>query len=144
MFFRVRSVVGIDVSRASLQHEDLLKKKHGLANLTLHHLRIEDVATLGADFDFIICHGVLHHLASPVAGLSALANVLRTDGVIDIMVYGKYGRLGVGVLQDLFRVMRLEQDPPGVQVVKDTLAALSPAHPVQTHRRMAAQRYGQR
>lgn len=138
VFPRAR-VVGIDVSRASLEHEELLKRKHSLANLTLHHLRVEDVAALTTDFDFIICHGVLHHLEDPVAGLRALGQVLRRDGVIDIMVYGKYGRLGVGVLQDLFRVMGLEQDPAGVQVVKDTLAALPPAHPVQTHRRMAAQ-----
>ena len=132
-------VVGIDVSRASLEHEELLKRKHHLANLTLHHLRVEDVATLQADFDFIICHGVLHHLEDPALGLHALGQALRRDGVIDIMVYGKYGRLGVTVLQDLFRVLGLEQDPAGVQGVKDTLAALPPAHPVQTHRRMAAQ-----
>jgi SAM-dependent methyltransferase len=132
-------VVGIDVSRASLEHEDLLKRKHNLSNLTLHHMRVEDVAALAADFNFIICHGVLHHLEDAAAGLHALGQVLRTDGVIDVMVYGKYGRLGVTVLQDLFRVMGLEQDAAGVQVVKDTLAALAPTHPVQTHRRMAAQ-----
>ena len=130
-------VVGIDVSRASLEHEEFLKQKHNLANLTLHQMRIEEVATLGKDFDFIDCHGVLHHLVDPVAGLRALGQVLRTDGVIAVMVYGKYGRIGVDVLQELFRAMGLEQDPAGVRVVKDTLAALPPNHPVQIHRRNA-------
>ncbi len=130
-------VVGIDVSRASLEREEFLKQKHNLSNLTLHQMRIEDVATLAEDFDFIDCHGVLHHLVDPVAGLRALGQVLRTDGVIAVMVYGKYGRIGVDVLQELFRVMGLEQDPAGVRVIKDTLAALPPNHPVQAHRRGA-------
>src|SRR5438105_2396774 len=58
-------VLGIDVSRTSLEHEESLRKKHDLANLTLRHLRLEEVASLGSSFDFIVCYGVLHHLADP-------------------------------------------------------------------------------
>jgi SAM-dependent methyltransferase len=132
-------VFGIDISRTSLEHEAYLQRKHNLSNLTLHHGQLEDVAELGRDFDFIICYGVLHHLADPAAGLRALGRVLRPAGVIDLMVYGKYGRVGVTMLQDLYRVMGVRQDEAGVQVVKDTLAVLPPAHPVQTYRRLAAQ-----
>lgn len=131
-------VVGIDVSRGSLDHQNFLKRKHNLANLTLHHLRLEDVSSLGLSFDLINCCGVLHHLVDPVAGLRALGQVLRPDGVMDIMVYGKHARAGVAMIQDLFRVMGIEQDPAGVQAVKDTLKALPPRHPVQNYRRMAA------
>ena len=63
--------------------------------------------------------------------------VLRPDGVIDILLYGKYGRLGVTLLQEMFRYLGVEQDPAGIQVVKDTLRALPPAHPVQNYLRMA-------
>src|SRR5688572_19759795 len=62
-------VVGIDLSAASLAHEQLLKDKYHLANLALHRLPIEQVSSLGMSFDFIACHGVLHHLANPVGGL---------------------------------------------------------------------------
>src|SRR5262249_42950732 len=41
-------VVGIDVSRTSLEHTEFLQKKHNLTNLTLRHLRLEEVATLGS------------------------------------------------------------------------------------------------
>ncbi len=85
------------------------KKKHGLERLTLHLCRVEDAASLGATFDFIACEGVLHHLADPVAGLRALGGVLRRDGVIDLMVYAPYGRAGVYMFQDLFRLMGLGQ-----------------------------------
>lgn len=132
-------VVGIDVSRASLAHEAFLKDKHNLTNLTLHHCPVENVATLGMEFDHIISYGVLHHIADPVVGLRALGQVTRRDGVIDVMLYGKHGRVGVTLLQELFRLMEVKQDEAGVQVVKDVLLALSPKHPVQNYRQMASQ-----
>jgi SAM-dependent methyltransferase len=124
-------VVGIDISAASLAHASSLKEKHGLGNLTLHQCRIEDIASLGTDFDFINCHGVLHHLADPVAGLRALGGILRAEGVIAVMVYAPYGRAGVYMLQECFRILGLKQDAEGVRIAKTTLRALSPKHPMQ-------------
>ncbi len=131
-------IVGIDVSRASLAHHEFLKNKHHLTNLVLHHCPLERVASLNATFDHIICYGVLHHTANPTAGLRALGEVLRPDGVIDIMLYGKHGRVGVTMLQELFRTMGLNQDENGVRLVKETLALLSPNHPVHNYRRLAS------
>ena len=130
-------VMGIDLSAASLAHEQLLKEKYSLANLTLHRLPLEQAGSLGITFDFIACHGVLHHLADPVAGLSALREVLKIDGVAALMVYAKYGRLGVYMLQDFFRLLGLKQDAAGVADVKQTLSLVSPNHPVQQYLRMA-------
>src|SRR5262249_43010175 len=135
VFPRAR-ILGIDISSASLAHEDLLKKKHALGNLTLRHCRLEDAATLGADFDFINAHGVLHHLADPVAGLRALGKVLRPKGVIDIMIYARYGRAEVYMLQEFFRLLGLGQDAQGIQTVKDTLRTLGLDHPMQRHLRV--------
>src|SRR5207302_5367214 len=101
-FYPRARVLGIDISRASLEHAALLQRKHNLTNLTLRHAAVEDAASLGSNFDFIICYGVLHHLENPAAALRALGQVLRPDGVIDIMVYGKYGRLGVTLMQEMF------------------------------------------
>jgi len=131
-------VVGIDISAASLAHEENLKNKHALQNLTLHQCRVEEVASLRQDFDFISVMGVLHHLADPVAGLKALGEVLRSDGVIAVMVYGRHGRDGVYMLQELFGLMGLGQDDSDIQVVKDTLGALQPDHPVQPYLRRGA------
>jgi SAM-dependent methyltransferase len=130
-------VVGIDLSAASLAHEQLLKEKYRLANLSLHRLPIEQAGSLGLSFDFISCHGVLHHLADPVGGLRALREVLRRDGVIAVMLYAMYGRAGVYMLQDLFRLLGVQQDTAGVAVVRETLAMLPPTHPVQQYLRMA-------
>ena len=130
-------VVGIDLSATSLAHEQLLKDKYRLGNLTLHRLPIEQVGSLGMAFDFIASHGVLHHLADPVAGLRALRDVLRRDGVIALMLYAKYGRAGVYMLQDLFRILGAKQDATGVALVRQTLAAVPPNHPVHQYARMA-------
>ena len=132
-------VVAIDISRACLENTESLKRKHGLGNLTVRQLRLEDVGSLNASFDYIICHDVLHCLVDPAAGLRALGQVLRPDGVVDIMVHGRVGRAGVTMLQELFRVMGVQQDTAGVRTIRDVLASLPPTHPVQHYRRLAAQ-----
>ena len=43
-------VVAIDVSQPSLDHQQYLKDKHGLKNLELHLLPIEELSALGLDF----------------------------------------------------------------------------------------------
>src|SRR5215471_17948745 len=124
------SVVGIDLSVSSLAHEAHLKDKHRLDNLTLHQARLEEVSALGRDFDFIEASGVLHHLPDPVDGLKALGSVLRPDGTIAIMVYGKYGRTGVYMVQEMARLMGLGQSENDVATVQQILASLPKRHPV--------------
>ncbi len=130
-------VVAIDVSQTSLDHHHFLKEKYELSNLELHRLPIENVASLGLDFDLIVSSGVLHHMADPQAGMSALASVLRPDGVIGIMLYAKYGRLGVEMMQGIFREMGLHQDHESIETVRAALAALPPGHPVQSYLEIA-------
>jgi len=124
------AVVGIDISEASLAHARGLQAKHKLANLSLHRLPLEEVRSLAQTFDFIDSSGVLHHLADPAAGLRALAGTLAPDGVVYLMLYGKYGRAGIYMVQELFRVLGLQQTPEDLAVVKTALGALPQDHPV--------------
>jgi SAM-dependent methyltransferase len=126
-------VVGVDISQPSLDHQRYLKEKHGLWNLELHLLPIEELPTLGLDFDLIVSTGVLHHLTDPLAGMKALAGSLRKDGAIGLTLYAKYGRVGVELLQSVFRDMGLDQGEASVQIVKETVSLLSPDHPVQPY-----------
>ena len=135
------TVVAVDVSQPALDHHQYLKDKHGLRNLELHQLPIEELPTLGIDFDLIVSTGVLHHLADPMAGMAALASCLRRDGSIAVMLYAKYGRIGVEILESVFRDLQLRQDETSVQMVKDTISALSPDHPVQSYLRLARDMY---
>lgn len=130
-------VVAIDVSQHSLDHQRFLKDKYGLKNLELHLLPIEEVQSLGRDFDLIISTGVLHHMASPQAGMNALAPCLRQNGVIAIMLYARYGRIGVDIMQSVFRDMELTQDEASVAKVKEVLSLLGPEHPIRSYMALA-------
>ncbi len=121
-------VLGIDISAASLAHSQRLKQRYNLANLTLEQCPIEHVGQLKREFDFISCHGVLHHMADPVGGLRELGKRLRVDGVIGILVYGKYGRWPVYAFQELFRLMQLEQSAGDVAVVREMIGKLDASH----------------
>ena len=76
-------------------------------------------------------------MADPLAGLKALAGCLRSDGVMALMLYAKHGRIGVELLESVFRDMGLRQDEASVQVVKDTIAALPEDHPVNSYLKRA-------
>jgi hypothetical protein len=73
--------------------------------------------------------GVLHHLADPVRGLKSLVSVLESDGVIALMLYGRYGRHGIYLLQEFFRRIGLGQTPADIQLVRQTFSALHEGHP---------------
>jgi SAM-dependent methyltransferase len=121
---RTAKIHAVDISQSSLNHQQYLKDKHGLQNLELHLLPIEELTTLGLDFDLIVSTGVLHHMADPLAGMKALAGCVRPDGVIGLMLYAKYGRTGVNLLQSVFRDLGLSQDERSVQMVKETISLL--------------------
>jgi SAM-dependent methyltransferase len=126
-------VVGIDLAEASLAHERFLQDRHGLSNLKLFKGDLLDVASIGRDFDVIICTGVLHHMAEPAAGLNALRDVLTSDGVMVLMLYGATVRTGVYMLQDAFRRMGIAQSPEGVAIVRQILGELPGRHYAQDY-----------
>jgi SAM-dependent methyltransferase len=130
-------VVATDVSQPSLDHQQYLKDKHGLKNLELQRLPIEDLGVLDLDFDLVVSTGVLHHLADPRQGMAALASCLRRDGVVSAMVYGKYGRIGVDLLASVFNQLGLGQDDSSVKTVRETIAVLPADHPVESYLKFA-------
>ena len=126
-------VVAVDVSQPSLDHEKFLKDKYALKNLELHLLPIEEVTSLNQKFDLVMSTGVLHHMDDPKAGMKALADVMRPDAVAAIMLYARYGRAGVELMQAVFREMGLRQDEESLRMVKAAIASLDPNHPVQSY-----------
>ena len=130
-------VVAVDVSQPSLDHQHYLKDKHGLWNLELRLLPIEELPTLGLEFDLIVSTGVLHHMADPRTGMKALAACLRPDGAIGVMLYAKYGRIGVEVLESLFRDVELHQDDASLRVVRETISMLPADHPAWSYLKTA-------
>lgn len=130
---RAAKVVAIDISQPSLDHTRYLKDKYALKNLELKLLPIEEVPGLDMTFDLIVSTGVLHHIADPPVGMKALADCLRPEGVAAIMLYARYGRAGVELMQSIFRELGLRQDEESLRMVKEGIASLVPTHPLQSY-----------
>lgn len=79
---------------------------------------------------------MLHHLADPLVGMTSLAGCLRRDGAIGLTLYAERGRVGVEMLQSVFRDLGLDQGEASVHAVKEMVALLAPDHPVQNYLRI--------
>jgi SAM-dependent methyltransferase len=123
-------VVGIDVSAASIQATRDLASRHQLTNLDVHQLAIEDVGSLGQSFDHVVCTGVLHHLDDPAVGLAALRAVLTPSGAIDLMLYARYGRTGVAMMQEYCRMLGVRPEPEDINDLIASLRELPVGHPI--------------
>ncbi len=122
-------VIGIDFSTTSLRSTEDLKRKYDLKNLHVQQLAVERAGELEKRFDQIICTGVLHHLADPDAGLSALRNVLKPDGAMHLMVYAPYGRTGIYMLQEFCRRLGISASDEAIRDLIAVLKVLPPGHP---------------
>jgi SAM-dependent methyltransferase len=125
-------VTGIDSSETSVRYTEDLKRKYNLKNLQVHKLDVERVNDLGMTFDQIVCTGVLHHLADPDAGLSALRSVLNPYGAMHLMVYAPYGRAGIYMLQEFCRRVGLRATDADIRDLIRALSMLPPGHPLET------------
>jgi SAM-dependent methyltransferase len=124
-------VTGIDFSATSVRCTEELKRKYNLHNLQVRQLPIDRVNDLEMSFDQIICTGVLHHLADPDAGLSALRGVLKPDGAMHLMVYAPYGRAGIYMLQEFCRRIGIHVNDEEIRDLITALTALPPGHPLE-------------
>ncbi len=129
--FDTAEVVYLDMSAASMKVAQERAKIRNLKNITWIHDSLLDLPRMDiGQFDFINCSGVLHHLASPEEGLAALKSVLKKDGVINLMVYAKYGRLAIYPLQELMRKINKDVSDIGEKIAncKEVLKSLPANH----------------
>jgi len=92
---------GIDISRVSLEDARRQAEQRALRNVNFAEIdlmTLEGLEVPPGGFDVIHSSGVLHHLADPAQGLNRLVAVLAPHGMLNLMVYGRYGR---GPLQHL-------------------------------------------
>jgi SAM-dependent methyltransferase len=110
-------VVHVDISEASIQIAQQRAAIRELENITWHQQSLLDLSSkeLGY-FDFVNCHGVLHHLADPTAGLRSLHALLRDNGGMGLLLYGRYGRLALYQVQELLQRFGIQQLDIGKRV----------------------------
>jgi SAM-dependent methyltransferase len=123
-------ITAVDISETSLARTRELQQQYKLKNLDLHQLSLTDIGKLGQIFDHIVCTGVLHHLPDPELGLQALRDVLAPDGAMQIMVYARYGRSGIYMMQDYCRLLGITASDDDLHDLGRTLNGLSDDHPM--------------
>ena len=123
-------ITAIDISDTSLRHTRDLQRKYNLKNLDLHLLAIERVREMGRSYDLVVCTGVLHHLPDPDRGLCALRDVLRPSGAMRLMLYARYGRAGIYMMQDFCRLLGISASAKDLQDLGTTMEMLPAEHPI--------------
>jgi 2-polyprenyl-3-methyl-5-hydroxy-6-metoxy-1,4-benzoquinol methylase len=83
----------IDVSPSSLAYAKAKSDSQNLSNIQYLACDILELESLGKNFDYIECTGVLHHMDQPEVGLLELAKSLhKTNGIMKIALYSRLAR----------------------------------------------------
>lgn len=98
------TVIGSDVSSASLGLCRRNAEQLGVTNLTLREESINDASYVGA-FDYVICTGVIHHNEDPQFTLGRLARAMRPNAVLELMVYNRFHRTLSSCFQKAIRLL---------------------------------------
>lgn len=82
-------VIGCDISAEGLA--DARSRAAGISNVVFEEASVFDLPYPDESFDFVCCSGVLHHTPDPGRGLHELTRVLRSEGRLYLLLYGKGG-----------------------------------------------------
>jgi ubiquinone/menaquinone biosynthesis C-methylase UbiE len=88
-----KKVYGIDINANWIPVMEN-KFKEFSYKLDLQNGELLDLPYSDNYFDYVHCHGVLHHIQNWETGLTELCRVVKNGGTLYLMVYGQYGPLG--------------------------------------------------
>ena len=85
-------ITAVDLSRASLGYAAKMVRRYDLSNVRLFRADILQLGAFDEEFALIVCDGVLHHMADPLAGWRVLADRLAAGGLMRISLYSELAR----------------------------------------------------
>ncbi len=97
-----RTVIGADMSLASLALGQSFKERFGLGNVHFLQGNIFAMPIAESSVDVLICSGVLHHTPDPRGGFQELLKLVKPNGKIIIGLYNSYARVPLGLRKILF------------------------------------------
>ncbi len=122
-------IVGIDLSPESIKLARQRLDYHGFKDAEFHAMSIEDLPSLGLEFDYINCDEVLYLLPDTLGGLQAMNAVLKPTGIIRANLHNALQRDGFYRAQKVFQMLGLMDGSPGdadIKTVIETMQALKP------------------
>lgn len=115
-----KDVIGIDISRGSLDTGRNLKNKFNLGNLDFQTQDMLNLPFKDNTFDIIWAWGSVHHTTDPFKAMNELIRVLKQDGVILLAIYKKTNLTPV---HELLR-KTLVKTPNGLRIPLSKVMAL--------------------
>jgi 2-polyprenyl-3-methyl-5-hydroxy-6-metoxy-1,4-benzoquinol methylase len=102
-------IVGVDISEKSVA---LAKKRlsyYGFENTDFYAIAIEDLPSLGLQFDYINCDDTLYLLPDAIAGLKAMKSVLKPEGILRANLHSLAQRFYYFQAQKAFKILGFDQ-----------------------------------
>ncbi|HIF49589.1 MAG TPA: class I SAM-dependent methyltransferase, partial [Cytophagales bacterium] len=118
-YFHRMQVTAMDLSASALGYAQVQADHHRLpVDFIIGDILVSE--RLGQQFDVIESSGVLHHMESPEAGLSALVDVLKPGGIMKLALYSRQARTLISELRSELN-QNLPQSEPDIRTVREAL-----------------------
>jgi 2-polyprenyl-3-methyl-5-hydroxy-6-metoxy-1,4-benzoquinol methylase len=88
-----RRVIGADISSSSLALAERFRREHRLSRVRFVQMNLFKPCFKPAQFDVVVCNGVLHHTGDPRGGFERLLPLVKPGGYIVVGLYNRYGRM---------------------------------------------------
>lgn len=121
LLWQESKVTALDLSLASLAYGCRRARELSLNAISFVHGDILKLPELDRSFDYITCTGVLHHMADPLAGWQALANVCRPGGIMRVCLYSDVARKAIRQVRDS---VQAESDGSNATAMRQVRASL--------------------
>ncbi|MGW8464865.1 methyltransferase domain-containing protein [Pseudomonas sp. CLCA07] len=113
------NIIGLDVSKASLQYATRKREEYNIRNLEFIHGDLNNILSLNMRFSLIECIGVLHHLQDPLKGCQAILSALENGGIAKIGLYSTYARTPIAELANLASKNEILYTPSNLERIRD-------------------------
>lgn len=120
-------IVGVDISAESIRLAEERLKYHGFEDVKFIVASIEELPSLGYQFDYINCDELLYLFPEPSSALKSMQSVLKPDGIIRSNLHSSIQRTNFFRAQKMFGMMGLLDENPEeleIEIVVETMQAL--------------------
>ena len=120
-------IVGVDISAASIKLAEQRLKHHGFDNVEFIAVSIEELPSLGYQFDYINCDELLYLFPEPATTLKSLKSVLKPNGIIRSNLHSAIQRFNFFRAQKMFGMLGLLDSNPEdleIEIVIETMQSL--------------------
>ena len=112
------TIVGIDLSEDSIELAKNRLAFHKIENVEFYAMPLEELASLGMQFDYINSDEVLYLIPDPIAGLKAMRSVLKPEGILRTNFHSALQRAVYLRSQSFFRELGIMAEAPTDQDVE--------------------------